>query len=124
MLRRHRQPAEPIVMLEARDYRGRRVILTLDIWINKILATRPSAIKYFPEQIRLALTDPTEVRVDRTHTDRRCHYLDIGHNTRGEQGFLKVVIFYEDDASPSSEGKVLTCYPTGCMPSGEQQEWP
>ena len=122
MLRRSR-PSEPNVILEAPDHRGRRVILTLEIWIGKILETRPTAIKYFPEQIRRAITTPTEVRVDQRYPDRRCHYLDVGHNTRGQQRFLKVVIFYEE-GDPAAEGKVLTVYPTGRIPGGEQTEWP
>lgn len=77
---------------EIRDPAGSRVVVSADLWHDKILRGHPELAPYLADVLR-AVAEPDRVLPDPIYEERRRHYL----RGAGPSRWLLVVVSYEQE---------------------------
>lgn len=100
------------------DCFGFHIVCDATVWFGHILASRPTMAGHEQEVIR-ALTDPTEVYIDRHHPDRRLFYAVTNKApTALGIGYIRVVVQYQSRRN-KVRGYVITAFTSQRIRQGD-----
>ena len=81
-----------VLIGEARDPDGRRIVVLAELWRHKILRDHPELVRHVADVLR-AVSAPDHVLADPVYADRRRYYL----RDAGPSRWLLVVVSYEQE---------------------------
>jgi hypothetical protein len=104
------------------DRRGRVVVLSSEVWHEKILLDHAEMIGAEAAVVQ-TIEAPDVHASDRSHSDREVYYRWAALPPPEEDRYVKVVVAYSYDDTGQAVGRVVTAFAVDFLARGETRLW-